>query len=91
VIAVKDNQPKLLAAIQKPFFDHLEGDLKDLKPQSHETHEDGHGRIDDRYYDVAEVASVRRIMRLDLLFPRFSPRIPLEDFGQGAYLSLGNP
>jgi predicted transposase YbfD/YdcC len=55
VIAVKDNQPKLLAAIQKPFFDHLEGDLRDLKPQSHETHEDGHGRIDDRYYYLAEV------------------------------------
>jgi predicted transposase YbfD/YdcC len=48
VIAVKDNQPTLLAAIQKPFFDHLEGNLKDLKPQHHETHEDGHGRIDDR-------------------------------------------
>jgi predicted transposase YbfD/YdcC len=57
VIAVKDNQPKLLAAIQKPFFDHLEGDLKDFKPQYHETHEDGHGRIDDRYYDVAEIPS----------------------------------
>jgi predicted transposase YbfD/YdcC len=57
VIAVKDNQPKLLAAIQKPFFDHLNGDLKDLKCQSHETHEDGHGRIDDRYYDLAEVPS----------------------------------
>jgi predicted transposase YbfD/YdcC len=55
VIAVKDNQPKLLAAIQKPFFDHLDGDLKDLKHQSHETHEDGHGRIDDRYYYLAEV------------------------------------
>jgi predicted transposase YbfD/YdcC len=57
VIAVKDNQPTLLAAIQKPFFDHLEGGLKDLKPQCHETHENGHGRIDDRYYDVAEVPS----------------------------------
>jgi len=55
VIAVKDNQPKLLAAIQKPFLDHLDGDLKDLKPQSYETHEDGHGRIDDRYYYLAEV------------------------------------
>ena len=55
VIAVKDNQPTLLAAIQKPFFDHLEGGLKDLKHQSHETHEDGHGRIDDRYYYLAEV------------------------------------
>jgi predicted transposase YbfD/YdcC len=57
VIAVKDNQPKLLAAIQKPFFDHLDGDLKDLKHQSHETHEDGHGRIDDRYYYLAEIPS----------------------------------
>jgi predicted transposase YbfD/YdcC len=57
VIAVKDNQPTLLAAIQKPFFDHLDGDLKDLKPQSHETHENGHGRIDDRYYYLAEVPS----------------------------------
>jgi predicted transposase YbfD/YdcC len=57
VIAVKDNQPKLLAAIQKPFFDHLDGGLKGLKHQSHETHEDGHGRIDDRYYYLAEVAS----------------------------------
>jgi predicted transposase YbfD/YdcC len=55
VIAVKDNQPKLLAAIQEPFFDHLEGNRKDLKPRYHETREDGHGRIDDRYYDLAEV------------------------------------
>jgi predicted transposase YbfD/YdcC len=55
VIAVKDNQPKLLAAIQTFFFDHLEGDLKDLKHRYHETHEDGHGRIDDRYYYLAEV------------------------------------
>ena len=55
VIAVKDNQPKLLAAFRKPFFDHLEGDLKDLKPRYHETHEGGHGRIDDRYDYLAEV------------------------------------
>ena len=57
VIAVKDNQPKLLAAIQKPFFDHLEGGLKELKPQSHETHEEGHGRIDERFYYLAEIPS----------------------------------
>jgi predicted transposase YbfD/YdcC len=55
VIAVKDNQPKLMEAIQTIFFDHLEGDLKDLKHRSHETHEDGHGRIDDRYYYLAGV------------------------------------
>ncbi len=31
VIAVKDNQPKLLAAIQTFFLDHLERDLEDLQ------------------------------------------------------------
>jgi hypothetical protein len=55
VIAVRDNQPKLLEAIQTPSFDHREGDRKDLKPRHHETHEAGHGRIDDRYDDLAEV------------------------------------
>jgi predicted transposase YbfD/YdcC len=55
VIAVKDNQPKLMAAIQTIVFEHLESDLKDLKHRSHETHEDGHGRIDDRYYGLVEV------------------------------------
>jgi predicted transposase YbfD/YdcC len=53
VIAVKDNQPKLLAAIRAPFFDHLEGGRKGLELRHHETHEDGHGRIDDRYYYLA--------------------------------------
>jgi predicted transposase YbfD/YdcC len=50
VIAVKDNQPTLADAIQTFFIDHMESGLKTLKHQSHETHEDGHGRIDDRYY-----------------------------------------
>jgi len=50
VIAVKDNQPKLMAAIQTFFLDHLERDLKDLKHRYHETREDGHGRIDERFY-----------------------------------------
>jgi predicted transposase YbfD/YdcC len=55
VIAVKDNQPKLLAAIQTLFLDHLERDLKDLKHRYHETREDGHGRIDERFYYLAGV------------------------------------
>lgn len=55
VIAVKDNQPKLAAALQTFFLDHMEGDLKGLKHRHHETHEDGHGRIDDRYYSLAVV------------------------------------
>jgi predicted transposase YbfD/YdcC len=55
VIAVKDNQPKLLAAIRTHFLDHLENDLKELQYRSHETLEDGHGRIDERSYYLTEV------------------------------------
>jgi predicted transposase YbfD/YdcC len=55
VIAVKDNQPKLLAAIQTYFFDHLESDLKDLQYRSYETRDDGHGRIDERSYYLTKV------------------------------------
>jgi len=40
VIAVKDNQPKLLAAIQT-LLRSPGSDLKDLKHQYHETHETG--------------------------------------------------
>jgi predicted transposase YbfD/YdcC len=57
VIAVKDNQATLAGAIQTFFIDHMESDLKKLKHRPHETHEDGHGRIDDRYYYLAEVPS----------------------------------
>ncbi len=55
VIAVKDNQPKLAAAIQAFFLDHLERDLEDLRYRCHETREDGHGRIDERSYFLAKV------------------------------------
>jgi predicted transposase YbfD/YdcC len=55
VIAVKDNQPKLLAAIQTHFVDHLENDLKDLQYRYHETIDDGHGRIDERSYYLTKV------------------------------------
>jgi len=55
VIAVKDNQPKLLAAIQAFFLDQLERDLKGLPHRHHETREDGHGRIDERFYHLAKV------------------------------------
>jgi predicted transposase YbfD/YdcC len=55
VIAVKDNQPKLLAAIQLFFFDHLERDLEDLQYRYHETLDEGHGRIDERSYYLAKV------------------------------------
>jgi predicted transposase YbfD/YdcC len=55
VIAVKDNQPKLLAAIRTYFFDHLERDLEELRYRYHETLDDGHGRIDERSYYLTEV------------------------------------
>ncbi|WP_020465496.1 ISAs1 family transposase, partial [Singulisphaera acidiphila] len=55
VIAVKDNQPKLAAAIQAFFLDHLERDLEDLRYRCHETRDDGHGRIDERSYYLAKV------------------------------------
>jgi predicted transposase YbfD/YdcC len=55
VIAVKDNQPALLDAIQAFFWDHLERDLEDLRYRYHETLDDGHGRIDERSYYLAKV------------------------------------
>jgi predicted transposase YbfD/YdcC len=54
VIAVKDNQPTLLAEIKKFFLDHLERSLEDLRYRYHETLDDGHGRIDERSYYLAK-------------------------------------
>jgi predicted transposase YbfD/YdcC len=55
VIAVKDNQPRLLAAIQAHFLDHLERDLEELRYRYHETSDEGHGRIDERSYYLTRV------------------------------------
>ena len=55
VISVKDNQPKLCEAIETHFQRHLASDLEDLKYRSHETHEIGHGRIDERSYFLSKV------------------------------------
>lgn len=55
VIAVKGNQPKLLAAIEDFFRDVIERDFADLKYRSHETRDAGHGRTDDRAYSLAKV------------------------------------
>jgi predicted transposase YbfD/YdcC len=55
VIAVKDNQPTLLAEIQEFFLDHLERDLEDLRYRYHETIDEGHGRVDERSYSLAKV------------------------------------
>jgi len=55
VLAVKDNQPKLHEAIQDFFDEHLEDDCRSITCRRFESHEKGHGRIDDRYYYLAKL------------------------------------
>lgn len=55
VIAAKDNQPKLFAAITDFFAGHLERDLEDLRYREFETTDTGHGRIDERAYLVTKI------------------------------------
>jgi predicted transposase YbfD/YdcC len=55
VLAVKENQPKLHAAIQEFFSEHLEDDCQSIACRREETHEKGHGRKDDRYYYLAKL------------------------------------
>lgn len=57
VIAVKDNQPKLSAAIGALVEKHLDDVSGALTHRSYETVEHGHGRRDERYYFVARVPS----------------------------------
>jgi predicted transposase YbfD/YdcC len=53
VIAVKDNQPKLKAAVEAFFHEQIERDFEDLQYRRYETHDAGHGRIDERAYFLA--------------------------------------
>ena len=55
VIAVKDNQRKLLQTIRDFFCEHLELDLEELRYREHETEDVGHGRIDERAYLVTKI------------------------------------
>jgi predicted transposase YbfD/YdcC len=57
VIAVKDNQPKLRAAIETHFEKHLERGLEDLQYRSNETSDDEHGRMDERSYFLSRAPS----------------------------------
>lgn len=50
VIAVKDNQPKLKAAIHTFFAEQVGRDFEDLRYRTIETTDEGHGRIDERAY-----------------------------------------
>jgi predicted transposase YbfD/YdcC len=55
VLAVKDNQPKLHEAIRDYFTEHLEDECRAIPCRRFESHEKGHGRIDDRYYYLAKL------------------------------------
>ncbi len=50
VLAVKDNQPTLYQAIRKYFSDAVDNDFESVAIRRYETHDKGHGRVDDRYY-----------------------------------------
>jgi predicted transposase YbfD/YdcC len=50
VIAVKDNQPKLKAAIETFFDQQIERDFEELRYRTHETRDEAHGRVDERAY-----------------------------------------
>lgn len=55
VIAVKDNQPKLLEAVRQAVFDDLEREREELQYRVHETISAGHGRIDERSYLLTKI------------------------------------
>jgi predicted transposase YbfD/YdcC len=55
VIAVKGNQPSLREAIGAYFEEHLGRGLEDLRYRTHETEEQGHGRLDERSYFLTKV------------------------------------
>ena len=54
VITVKDNQPKLAAAIATFFDKHFTSNLEDLRYRCHETSEESHGRIEERSYYITK-------------------------------------
>ena len=55
VVAVKDNQPKLLAAVESFFSDAIERDLAEIHYRHCETSDESHGRSDLRLYYLAKV------------------------------------
>ena len=56
VLAVKDNQPKLAAAIADFFTAlHEQGDFAEHRCRQHSTQEKSRGRIEERYYAIASL------------------------------------
>lgn len=54
-LAVKDNQPTLSKGIESHFANHLEDDFDRAKVRRYETEEQGHGRVEHRYYFICPV------------------------------------
>jgi predicted transposase YbfD/YdcC len=54
LIAVKGNQPTLLAAVEAAFADAVAADFAGVSYSQHESVEDGHGRHEERYVTVIE-------------------------------------
>lgn len=55
VLAVKDNQPTLYAAVEAVFSDARQDELRESPHRKHQTRETGHGRRDERYYVLAKI------------------------------------
>jgi predicted transposase YbfD/YdcC len=55
LLAVKNNQRKLFRAIETFFADAVENDFQQIPHRRYETHETGHGRIDDRCCFLAKL------------------------------------
>jgi predicted transposase YbfD/YdcC len=55
VIALKDNQPSLRAAVEGYLMEQLSRDFEDLRYRHHETSDAGHGRTDERSYYLCAV------------------------------------
>jgi predicted transposase YbfD/YdcC len=55
ILAVKDNQPKLHAAIAAYFTEQIERDFADVQYRVYESEEASHGRLDERSYFLTKV------------------------------------
>jgi len=54
-LAVKGNQPTLHQGLEEHFDHHLENDFADTPVRRYETREQGHGRVENRYYFLCPV------------------------------------
>jgi predicted transposase YbfD/YdcC len=55
VLAVKDNQPKLRAAIENSMAPHLEHERASANCRRHDTRDKRHGRLEDRSYIITRL------------------------------------